>query len=122
MPPCFNKLGITLFKIQQLTAREIMKYIMQVGDWSFEVKQIKAVKTPKFGIAYTSIAWITITNGKAAIEGVMTKDANKLTIKDGKDIKKFFNRIGFNHNNVEWRRFSPNGKVKKKVKNESNKT
>lgn len=65
----------------------------QVGDWSFEIVQIRARKTPKYGEPYTAIANVTIVNGVAHIEGLLSVDG--VSIKDVRSIKKYLKDLGF---------------------------
>lgn len=66
---------------------------IQVGDWSFEIVQIRARKTPKYGNPYTGICNITIVNGEPHIEGLLTTEP--LTFNDVRSIKKTLLDMGF---------------------------
>ena len=92
-----------------------MSHVIQVGQWLFEIKQVRAIKAKEFGLPYTATAWITVTNGKPTIEGLISKDDKKLTRQDFKDIEQFLTITGFK--NTDWQRFNNVGKkrITKKV-------
>jgi hypothetical protein len=89
-----------------------MKYLIKVGNWWFEVKQVRAIKTPEFHLPYTATALITIVNGKPGVENLLSVDG--FTRQDYKDIEQFFNIIGFE--SADWQRFNKTGKAKKRVR------
>ena len=70
---------------------------IQVGDWSFEIVQIRARKTPKYGNPYTGICNITIVNGEPHIEGLLTTEP--LTFNDVRSIH-FLSYIRYLYFNV----------------------
>jgi hypothetical protein len=45
--------------------------VIQIDDWCFEVVQIRARRTKKFGEKYSATASITIANNVAHIEGLL---------------------------------------------------
>lgn len=90
-----------------------MQYIINVGGWFFEVKQVRAIKTENFGLPYTATALITIVNGEPAIENLLSVDG--FDRNDFKDIQRYLNDLGFKK--ADWRRFSKSGQKKENVKN-----
>lgn len=88
-----------------------MKNVIQIGAWCFEIKQIRAIKAPEFGMPYTANALITIVNGTPAIEGLLSNEP--LTRQDFKDIRTFL--ISISSEKADWRRFGKDGK-KRKIK------
>ena len=50
-----------------------MKRIIKIGDWIFEVVQVRARRAKEYGADYNGIAVITITNNKPNIEGMLCK-------------------------------------------------
>lgn len=89
-----------------------MKYLIKVGNWWFEVKQVRAIKTPEFHLPYTATALITIVNGKPGVENLLSVD--EFTRQDFKDIKQFLIDMGFDK--ADWQRFSKTGKAKKRIR------
>lgn len=89
------------------------KHYFQVNNWLFEVKQISAIRTDEYGKPYDAATLITISNGRAAIERMISKD--KLSHSDKSDIETALNSIGFDRNNTDWERFSVDGT--KRIKN-----
>lgn len=93
-------------------------HVINVGDWCFEVKQIRAIKAANFGLPYSATALITIVNGEPVIENLLSVDG--FSRNDFKDIQRYLNELGFKK--ADWRRFSKDGQQKKKVKNDSGKS
>ena len=43
-------------------------------NWLFEVKVVRAIKTNEYGKPYSAIATITLVNGEAHVEGLLSKE------------------------------------------------
>ena len=57
-----------------------MERTFQVGDWNFEIVQLRARKTPEFGRPFSAVANITIANTEAHVEGLLSIE--KITTTD----------------------------------------
>lgn len=86
-----------------------MKYLVKVGSWIFELKQVRAIKADDFHLPYSATVLITIVNGEPSIENLLSVEG--FTRSDYNDIKEFLNGIGFD--GAEWQRFNKCGKAKK---------
>ena len=80
-----------------------MKVTVRIGDWEFELKQVFARKTERFGEEYEATAVITVTDGVPHIELLMNKNDDDFTKKDYIAFKTFLSLVGFK--NVEFSRF-----------------
>lgn len=85
-----------------------MKYLVKVGGWIFELKQVRAIKSDDFHLPYSATVLITIVNGEPNIENLLSVEG--FTRSDYNDIKEFLNSIGFD--GAEWQRFNKCGKEK----------
>ena len=91
-----------------------MERVKTIGQWMFEIKQIRAIKTPEYGQPFTANALITIVDGEVHIEGLLSKDDCSLI--DLTEIEQELLKMGFKH--YRYSRFK-NGKrrlVKKRIK------
>jgi len=93
-----------------------MKHIIKVGAWFFEIKQIRAIKAPSFGMPYTATALITVVNGEPVIENLLSKEG--FSRNDFKDIQQHLNNLGFKK--ADWRRFCKNGNKRVRINNDKN--
>ncbi len=73
-----------------------MKAIVRIGNWEFELKQVFARKTEKFGDKFESSAVITITDGTPHIELLINKNDDEFTRQDYRDFKAFLSMLGMN--------------------------
>jgi hypothetical protein len=89
----------------------MMKLIIKVGNWTFELKQVFARKTEKFGGDFQASAVITITDGVPHIELLINKHDDKFTKQDYCDFQAFLGMLGIE--NAKYARFK-NG-IKKEV-------
>jgi len=78
-------------------------YLTTIGNWTFEVVQIRARKTIKHKTPYTGILNITIVDGTPHIEGLLSR--SKFNKSDFLSIKRYINKLGFN--SVEYIKFPP---------------
>lgn len=84
-------------------------HVAKVGNWCFEIKQVRAIRANKFGEPYDATALITIVNGQVAIENLLAVDS--FTRSDFNDIHTYLKQLGFKQ--ADWRRFNKNGQSKK---------
>jgi hypothetical protein len=69
-----------------------MKHISVSKNWLFEIKAVRAIKTKKFGDAYSAIANISIVDGEVHVEGLLSRD--KFTREDIEEIRAFVKSLG----------------------------
>lgn len=86
------------------------KHVSKVDEWYFEIKLIRAIKTPEFGMPYTATALISIVNGEPVVENLLSVD--DFTRKDFKAITSYLETLGFDK--LSRRRFSKEGIAKDK--------
>lgn len=67
--------------LAQNTAQDITRYI-ELNNWIFEIKSIKAIKVEKYGEPYSATANLCINNDNAFVDGVMTRDQMDLDQED----------------------------------------
>jgi hypothetical protein len=72
-----------------------MNKTAQVGNWSFEAKQIFCRKTQKHGEPYAASAVITITDGVPHVELLTSNSSDKFTREDRENLKAFIIGLGF---------------------------
>lgn len=70
-------------------------FIVQVGEWQFETKQIRGIRTSAYGQPYSATVMITVVNGVAYVEGLLAREDQGITKQDVKDITAFLGAIGF---------------------------
>jgi len=62
---------------------------VQVGEWIFEVKMVRALKVNKYGEPYTAIANCTINGDSLYVDGMLAKENQDLAKNDLKSFYKF---------------------------------
>jgi len=83
-----------------------MERVKKIGGWVFEIKQVRAIKTPEYGQPFTANALITIVNGQPSVENLLS--ISEFTRNDFKDIQGFLSELGFK--NINYQRFNKDGK------------
>jgi len=73
----------------------MLRYV-EVDEWIFELKSIRAIKVDSYGEPYNSIANICINGDSAYIDGLMTRDRddNKLNSDDYSTFMKLCQGLG----------------------------
>lgn len=69
------------------------RYI-QVGDWYFEIKAVRALKVDEYGKPYQAIANCNINGNKMYVDGLLTKNGEEFTKQDFLSIYHFCQKIG----------------------------
>ena len=67
---------------------------VQVGDWIFEVKMVRALKVDEYGQPYSAIANCNINGDTMYIDGLLTKEGQNFTRDDFKSFNDFCHQIG----------------------------
>lgn len=76
------------------------KYI-QIDDWIFEIKAVRALRVPSYGQPYTAIANISVNGENAYIDGLMTKEEHPFTRSDFDQIINFCRDLDLSTVNFE---------------------
>ncbi len=66
-----------------------MPRFVQVDDWIFEIKAVRALRVDKYGEPYTAIANLTLNGDNAYIDGLLTRENEKFNRKDFQAFHKF---------------------------------
>ena len=53
-----------------------------IGDWIFDIKQVRALKAPVYGVPYSATGMMTLNGASAYIDTFLTKDYGSLSRKD----------------------------------------
>jgi len=69
---------------------------IQIGDWVFEIKAVRALKVEQYGQPYNAIANININGDSAYIDGLLVKDEQEFDRKDFKEIINFCRDLNLN--------------------------
>ncbi|WP_286234776.1 hypothetical protein [Thalassotalea sediminis] len=95
------------------------RYI-QVGDWFFEVKAVRALKVDEFGKPYRAIANCNINGNKMYVDGLLNKDEDEFSKQDFKSFYNFAQSIGLDE--VSYHRFQQGESIHKEVRISAKKT
>jgi hypothetical protein len=74
--------------------KESMSKHVQVGDWVFEVKMVRAFKVDEDGQPYSAIANCNINGDAMYIDGLLTKEEENFTRSDFKSFNDFCHQMG----------------------------
>ena len=89
------------------------RYI-QVGDWCFELKLVRALKVDEYGKPYSAIANCNINGDSMYVDGLVTKDGEEFTRDDFMTFYRFTEMLGLD--NFSYHRFHHGESVNKEVK------
>ena len=67
---------------------------VQVGEWIFEVKMVRALKVSEYGQPYSAIANCNINGDAMYIDGLLTKENQQFTRNDFQSFNDFCHSIG----------------------------
>jgi hypothetical protein len=81
-----------LFSEFQVT--ELMSKHVQIGDWIFEVKMVRALKVEEYGKPYSAIANCNINGDSMYIDGLLTQEGEDFTRDDRKSFNDFCYQMG----------------------------
>lgn len=88
------------------------KYI-QLNDWIFEIKAVRALRVKHYGERYSAIANVNINGDNAYIDGLMTREDDKFSYQDFQTFKDFCRQLGVKQANFD--RFKQGKLVSQKV-------
>ena len=95
---------------------ENARYI-QVGDWVFEVKTVRALRVDEYGKPYSAIANCNLNGDSMYIDGLLTKDDKEFSKEDLLTYHKFSQKMGLE--NMSYHRYQNGESVTKDVKVQS---
>lgn len=67
---------------------------VQIGEWIFEVKMVRALKVSEYGKPYSAIANCNINGNAMYIDGLLTKNEQAFTKNDFNSFNEFCHRMG----------------------------
>ena len=91
------------------------RYI-NIDDWFFEIKMVKAIKVDEFGQPYSAVANCNINGDQMYIDGLMTKDEEKFSKDDVNAFLKFCQKLGID--SVTYHRMKDGSPVLREMKHE----
>jgi hypothetical protein len=74
--------------------KETMSKHVQIGEWIFEVKMVRALNVAEYGKPYSAIANCNINGNAMYIDGLLTKNDQLFTKNDYKSFNEFCHRMG----------------------------
>jgi hypothetical protein len=74
---------------------------IQIDDWIFEIKMVRALRVKRYGEPYSAIANICLNGNDAYIDGVMQKNQQSLNIKDIQTLKEFCDKMNIENMQFE---------------------
>jgi hypothetical protein len=102
--PAVNDFAAGLFSVFHLYSQEgfpmnnkftdnspakLMPRFVQVDDWIFEVKTVRALRVDQYGKPYTAIANLTVNGDTAYLDGLLTRETEQFSRKDFETFYKF---------------------------------
>ena len=78
----------------QINTAPEMTRIVEVNDWIFEIKSIRAIKVANYGDPYKATANLCVNNDSAFVDGVMTRDQSELKQEDLETFKILCKKLG----------------------------
>tara|TARA_B110001452_G_C15056441_1_gene368863 strand:+ start:205 stop:549 length:345 start_codon:yes stop_codon:yes gene_type:complete len=92
---------------------DVKRYI-QMGDWCFELKMVRALKVGEYGEPYSAIANCNISGDSMYVDGLMTKEGHEFTKEDFMTFYKFTEALGLD--NFSYHRYHNGESSTKEVK------
>jgi hypothetical protein len=93
--------------MQTDTAPEMTRFV-ELNNWIFEIKSIRAIKVDNYGDPYKATANLCVNNDSAYVDGVMTRDQSDLEQEDYVTFMQLCEKLGiskvkfdtFNNQNI----------------------
>jgi len=92
---------------------DITRYI-ELNNWIFEVKSVRAIRVDTYGEPYSATANICINNDNAYVDGVMTRDQTDLAPEDYLTFRALCKKLGIAE--VKFNDFSDQTVFEEKIK------
>ncbi|WP_448211367.1 hypothetical protein [Colwellia sp. MEBiC06753] len=93
---------------------EDVKRFVQIGDWCFELKLVRALKVKEYGQPYSAIANCNINGDSMYVDGLVTKSEEEFTKEDFMTFYQFTEMMGLD--NFSYHRYHNGKSVTKEVK------
>lgn len=93
---------------------ETLSRYVQIDQWIFEVKSVRAIRVDDFGKPYSAIANFSLNGDSAYIDGLLTREDDDFTRKDYQTFVKMTQQLGLT--NVSFDRFKQQRKVSESIK------
>jgi len=77
-----------------------IKRQVQIGDWIFEVKMVRAIKVAKYGEPYRAIANLCLNDNNAYIDGLLLKEQPQLSKADRSTFMQFCSQMSVLNINI----------------------
>ncbi len=74
---------------------------IQIDNWIFEVKMVRALRVQNYGEPYSAIANINLNGSSAYIDGMMQKNLQQLSDKDMQVFKKYCQQMSIDEINID---------------------
>ncbi len=87
---------------------------VQIGDWIFEVKMVRALKVDEYGQPYSAIANCNINGDSMYVDGLLTKEEQNLTREDFNSFNTFCHQMGIKK--CSYHRYQNGQSITKNVK------
>ena len=95
------------------------RYI-QIDDWYFEIKTVRALKVDEYGKPYSAIANCNINGNQMYVDGLLTKDNEEFNKKDFATFYKFCQKAGLD--SFSYHRFQDGESINKEIAVSTNDT
>lgn len=79
---------------------------IQLDNWIFEVKSVRAIKVDSYGKPYNAIANLSFNGNNAYIDGLMTREDEKFSKEDYQIFMRFCKKFGMKQ--MQFDRFKNN--------------
>lgn len=87
---------------------------VQIGDWIFELKMVRALKVSEYGKPYDAIANCNINGDSMYVDGLLTKDNKEFTREDFLTFHEFSQQLDLSQ--FSYHRFQNGESVTREVK------
>jgi hypothetical protein len=77
-----------MFLTSEIYKMTMSKHV-QVGDWIFEMKMVRAIKVDEYGKPYSAIANCNVNGDTLYIDGLLTQEGQNLTREDFQSFNDF---------------------------------
>lgn len=74
--------------------KNLLSRRVQIGDWLFDVKMVRAMKVPAYGKPYSAIATMTVNGESIYVDSQLSRVDDELTRDDYRAIYQFCESIG----------------------------
>ena len=74
---------------------------IQIDNWIFEVKMVRALRVKNYGEPYSAIANISLNGSSAYIDGLMQKNFKPISNQDFQVFKRFCQQMSIDEVNID---------------------